>query len=128
MKLSINGIEIGECDKYEKYGPKSAYFGWQFWMKNGTQIRVPFENIKLFTSAGALEIITTEIEKRKIHHVAVRVQGGLVQAVYADAPVSVDVYDLDVSDFPDEQDLAEHDEAAEQIEKIAADPAFHCAW
>lgn len=128
MKLFINCREIGECEKYEKYGTKSAYFGWQFSMSSGITVRVSFEKIKCFTSFGALEIITTDNAGPEQPKIAVKVSGGLVQAVYANAAVDVEVYDLDVSDFPDEQDWAEHDEAAEQIEKIERDPAFHCAW
>lgn len=57
--------------------------------------------------------------------IAVEVSGGLVQNIYSDGErVGADVYDLDVSMYPDE---GEEDEAAEknrQIEAIRQDPAW----
>ena len=123
MKLFINCREIGECGGYHQNSS-----GWDFSMSSGITVRVPFEKIKLFTSSGALEIITTDNAGPEHPKIAVKVQGGLVQAVYADAPVSVDVYDLDVSDFPDDGEADEAAERAAEIEKIASDPAYHCAW
>lgn len=60
--------------------------------------------------------------------VAVRVKGGLVEEVHANADVSVDVYDLDVSDFPDEgeQDEADRKEA-ELAERVKA-PGWRNVW
>ena len=73
-------------------------------------------------------VIKAAGEGYRLPHVAVKVSGGLVQAVYADALVLVEVFDLDVSDFPDDGEADEAAERAAEIEKIASDPAYHCAW
>ena len=57
--------------------------------------------------------------------IAVEVKGGMVQNVYANQPssiVDVEVYDLDVSDFPDA------DELDEEIDKIKDNPDWHHIW
>ena len=60
--------------------------------------------------------------------VAIRVKGGLVQAIYANADVYPDVYDLDVSDFPDEgeQDAADDKEA--ELEQRTSQPGWRSVW
>lgn len=57
--------------------------------------------------------------------VAVEVKGGLVQAAYANGDISVDVYDLDVSDFPDvgEQEAADLREL--DLKKLVSNPEWH---
>lgn len=59
---------------------------------------------------------------------AIRVKGGLVQAIYANADIYPDVYDLDVSDCPDdgEQDAAEGKEA--ELERISQQPGWREVW
>lgn len=57
--------------------------------------------------------------------VAVEVNGGLVQNVYANADVSVDVYDLDVSDFPDEGEEAEADQRQAELNELVKSPGWH---
>lgn len=62
-------------------------------------------------------------------HVAIEVSGGMVQNVFADTDmVSVDVYDLDVSDFPDDGEEDAAAERAEAIEQIGKDPSWHHVW
>lgn len=60
--------------------------------------------------------------------VAVEVKGGLVQAAYANGDISVDVYDLDVSDFPDvgEQEAADLREL--DLKKLVSNPEWHTAY
>ena len=61
--------------------------------------------------------------------VAIEVSGGLVQNVYANGErVGVDVYDLDVSDFPSEggEDAAE--ECETELEKIKSNPDWTRIW
>lgn len=60
--------------------------------------------------------------------VAVRVQGGLVQDVHANADVSVNVYDLDVSDFPDEGEQAEADKKEAELEELVKAPGWRAVW
>lgn len=60
--------------------------------------------------------------------VAVEVKGGLVQAAYANGDISVDVYDLDVSDFPDvgEQEAADLREL--DLKKLVSTPEWHTVY
>lgn len=60
--------------------------------------------------------------------VAVRVKGGLVEEVYANAGVSVDVFDLDVSDFPDEGEQEDADDREAELETLIASPGWSVVW
>lgn len=60
--------------------------------------------------------------------VAVRVKGGLVQAAYANADVAIDVYDLDVSDFPDEGEQDEADKRAAELDALVKSPGWQRVW
>lgn len=60
--------------------------------------------------------------------VAVRVQGGMVQEVHANADVNVDVYDLDVSDFPDEGEQDEADKKEAELEELVKAPGWRAVW
>ena len=75
------------------------------------------------------DVESWRIEEQELDvQVAVRVKGGLVQSVYANADVNVEVYDLDVSDFPDE---GEEDKAAEEeaeLEKLVTSPGWRAVW
>jgi len=61
-------------------------------------------------------------EKELSVEVAVEVGGGLVQNIYANTDVYPEVYDLDVSDFPDEGEETEHDRAARELEELIHSP------
>lgn len=60
--------------------------------------------------------------------VAVKVYGGLVQQIIANAGVSAEVYDLDVSDFPDEgeQEIAIAKET--EYKKLQKDTGWEKVW
>lgn len=60
--------------------------------------------------------------------VAVKVHGGLVQHAIANADVSMDVYDLDVSDFPDEGEQEAADEKEAEYEKLSKTPGWRGIW
>ena len=60
--------------------------------------------------------------------VAVRVKGGLVDEVHANADVNVDVYDLDVSDFPDEGEQDEADKKEVELEELVKSPGWRNVW
>ena len=60
--------------------------------------------------------------------VAVKVHGGLVQSVIANADVDLDVYDLDVSDFPDEGEEDEADERRRVFEELAGSAYLRNLW
>ena len=56
--------------------------------------------------------------------VAIQLDGGLVQEVLSDAPVSVEVIDLDSPDFPDEAEMKESDAKAERWQELENDTAM----
>ena len=60
--------------------------------------------------------------------VAVNVQGGLVQSAIANADVGVNVYDLDVSDFPDKGEAEAADARRAEYEKLAESPGWQSVW
>lgn len=76
----------------------------------------------------------TDIERWRIEEqdlavgVAVKVHGGLVQSVIANADVDLDVYDLDVSDFPDEGEEDEADERRRVFEELASRSDWRSVW
>ena len=76
----------------------------------------------------------TDIERWRIEEqdlavgVAVKVHGGLVQSVISNADVDLDVYDLDVSDFPDEGEEDEADERRRVFEELASRPDWRSVW
>lgn len=76
----------------------------------------------------------TDIERWRIEEqdlavgVAVKVHGGLVQSVIANADVDLDVYDLDVSDFPDEGEEDEADKRRRVFEELASRPDWRSVW
>lgn len=61
--------------------------------------------------------------------VAIEVSGGMVQNVYSDGEhVGVDVYDLDVSDFPSEGEEDEEETCEAELEEIKNNPDWKCIW
>lgn len=69
------------------------------------------------------------IEEKELDvQVAICVKGGLVESVYSNAGIDADVYDLDVSDYPDEGEQDEADlREAEMNERISA-PGWSAIW
>ena len=59
---------------------------------------------------------------------AVEVRGGLVQSVIANAGIDVDVYDLDVSDFPDEGEVDEADRKEREFTELSNRPDWGRVW
>lgn len=69
------------------------------------------------------------IEEKELDvQVAVRVAGGLVQEVYSNADVGVDVYDLDVSDFPDEGEQEAADQKEAELDELVKSPGWRAVW
>lgn len=60
--------------------------------------------------------------------VAIEVSGGLVRNVYANGPVSVEVYDLDSSDFADEEELTQTDVRIRELEEAISEPGWERVW
>lgn len=51
--------------------------------------------------------------------IVIEVEGGMVQNVYADnTDVDVKVIDLDMSDYPDDNEIEEKEENAKELEEI----------
>ena len=61
-------------------------------------------------------------------HIIIHVEDGLVQAVYSDSDVSVDVYDLDVSEFPDNGEEITANQRREEMESIVNGEGWGCVW
>ena len=59
---------------------------------------------------------------------AVEVRGGLVQSVIANAGIDVDVYDLDVSDFPDDGEVDEADRKGREFTELSNRPNWGSVW
>ena len=61
--------------------------------------------------------------------IVIAVEGGMVQNVYADnSNVGVKVIDLDVSDYPDDDEIEEKERNAEELEEIRKSGNFYCVW
>ena len=60
--------------------------------------------------------------------IIVRVEGGLVQAVYADGEVEVEVVDLDISDYPDDGEQDEVNKRREDMEQTIKQTGWRCVW
>lgn len=60
--------------------------------------------------------------------VAICVKGGLVSSVYANANMDVDVYDLDVSDFPDEGEQEAADQKEAELDELVRSPGWRAVW
>lgn len=60
--------------------------------------------------------------------VAVEVHGGLVQAAYANGDIFVDVYDLDVSDYPDPGEQEAADKLEANLKELVSSPSWHMVY
>lgn len=68
------------------------------------------------------------IEKELDVKAAVEVRGGLVQSIIANAGIDVDVYDLDVSDFPDDGEVDEADRKEREFTELSNHPDWGSVW
>lgn len=60
--------------------------------------------------------------------IAVRVKGGMVQQIISNAGVNAEVFDLDVSDFPDEGEEEEAYDKEAEYEKLQTTPGWAEIW
>lgn len=75
------------------------------------------------------DVVSWRIETHEINiEMAVEVSGGLVQNIYANADISPDVYDLDVPDFPDENEEEEVESKREELERRKSQPDWAPVW
>lgn len=76
----------------------------------------------------------TDIENWRIEEhdlqveLAVEVKEGLVQAIYANADIFPEVYDLDVSDFAEDSEVAEADMKAAELERLKQQPGWRAVY
>ena len=61
-------------------------------------------------------------------NVAIEVSGGMVQNVWADGNVYVEVYDLDVSDFPDDGEEEEAYDKQSELNRLINGPGWKGVW
>lgn len=72
---------------------------------------------------------TWRIEEHELDvSAAIKVKGGMVQAVAANAGIDVEVYDLDVSSYPDEGEEDEADRKAREFAELLGRPDWRCVW
>jgi len=75
------------------------------------------------------DIVTWRIEESSLDvELAIRVKGGLVQAVYANADIYPEVYDLDVSDFPDDGEAEEAADREAELVRVFTQPGWRVVW
>ena len=60
--------------------------------------------------------------------IAIHVEGGLVQNVWSNGPVGVEVYDLDTSEFSNEDEIEAAILRREELDEIAQDSRWTRAW
>lgn len=60
--------------------------------------------------------------------VAVRVKDGLVRSIYANTDVGADVYDMDLSEFPDEDELKDADKKQAELDALIKSPGWRPVW
>ena len=82
---------------------------------------------KFIWNGKAIETWRVETQALDVK-VAVKVHGGMVQSVIANAAVDVDVYDLDVSSYPEEGEEDEADEKRRLFEELASRPDWRGVW
>ncbi len=74
---------------------------------------------------NGMDIETWRIEEHDLPvELAVKVHQGLVQAIYANADIFPEVFDLDVSDFAEDSEVAEADVKAAELEKLKQQPGW----
>lgn len=85
-------------------------------------------------SASISDYRKNEFEHWEIHEknmdvqVAIKVHEGMVQSVISNAGVDVDVYDLDVSDYPDEGEQDEADKLEKEFNELSNQPGWGDVW
>ena len=73
--------------------------------------------------------VTWTIEMHQLDvEIAVEVEGGLVRNIYANADVSPDVYDLDVSAYPDEGEQEAADAKANELKTRVNQHSWRSVW
>ena len=60
--------------------------------------------------------------------IIIEVWGGLVANVYANGSAEVEIFDLDVSDFPDPGEREEVDRRAAELKTITENPDYKKIW
>ena len=76
-----------------------------------------------------MDIEIWRIEEHDLQvELAVEVSQGLVQAIYANADIFPEVFDLDVSDFAEDRVVAEADMKAAELKKLKQQPGWSAVY
>lgn len=76
-----------------------------------------------------MDIEIWRIEEHDLQvELAVEVSQGLVQAIYANADIFPEVFDLDVSDFAEDSEVAEADVKAAELKKLKQQPGWRAVY
>lgn len=76
-----------------------------------------------------MDSVRWRIEEQELDvRLTVHVKGGLVDEVQANADVNVEVYDLDMSDFPDECEQDEADRKEAELKELVKSPGWRVVW
>ena len=94
------------------------------------------DNYAVFTRRNIIngKSLVESIETWKIREseldiqVAVRVEDGLVQEAYSNADVQVEVYNVDFSEFPEDEEIAESDKREKEWEEETQKPGWRQVW
>lgn len=69
------------------------------------------------------------IEEHELQlEMAVEANQGLVQAIYANADITPKVYNLDISDFAEDSEMAQADSKAAELEKLKQQPGWRAVY
>lgn len=60
--------------------------------------------------------------------IVIECSGGLVQAVYANGPASVEVIDIDEPDFATQEEEQETEQKRQRIKAVSNDPTFTAVY
>ena len=75
------------------------------------------------------DVVNWRVEEHHLDvELAIAVKGGLVQTIYANTDVSPDVYDFDVSDFPDEGEQEAADAKEKELEQLTERHGWRVVW
>ena len=94
------------------------------------------DNYAVFTRRNIIngKSLVESIETWKIREcepdiqVAARVEDGLVQEAYSNADVQVEVYNVDFSEFPEDEEIAESDKREKEWEEETQKPGWRQVW
>lgn len=120
-------LEVAQAKMKTAY--EKTVESWDFDIENQTDDHCcEFSDMDASIRDGS-DIETWRIEEKELDvNIAVKVHGGMVQEVYSDADVGVEVYDLDSSDFAEESELTETEQRECELDEQIAQPGWRAVW